>query len=378
MSKCYIGVSNKARNIKNIYIGVNGKARKVQKAYIGVGGKARIFWAGGTIRKWGTATPLSEPRYDFGAAHVGNYALFAGGMSFAGSTNIESVETYNSSLTKGSAPSFTGQNASGRAVGGQNSTYALFLASDQTTYSYDKSLTVRKRASADASPEGDAVAVSFNNYILFAGGYTSSNGKGISIYNASLVFSQTGVITHIMLNAAGTSVGKYVIFGGGRSSRTNGNIYSDVEIYDSSITKLSMSGKNLSVARSHLAATTNKNYAIFSGGFGENTKTLNTVDVYNTSMTKSIGAGLSNAKANHTGISIDRYAMFIGGRLTSSDYTNTVDIYDSTLTKTVSTISSNRCSGAGTVIGNKAIFAGGISRDSGHLAASDIVDVFTT
>lgn len=376
MSKCYIGVSNKARNIKNIYIGVNGKARKVQKAYIGVGGKARIFWAGGTIRKWGTATPLSEPRYDFGAAHVGNYALFAGGISTVG--NIESVETYNSSLTKGSAPSFTGQNALGRAVGGQNSTYALFNASNQTTYSYDKSLTIKKRASADASPEGHAVAVSFNNYILFAGGYSSANRRGISIYDASLTFNQTGTISHIMLDAAGTSVGNYVIFGGGRSSRTDGNIYSDVEIYDSSITKLSMSGKNLSVACSSLAATTNKNYAIFSGGFDKNTKAINTVNAYNTAMTKSIGAGLSKAKADHTGISIDTYAMFIGGRTTTYDYTNTVDIYDSTLTKTINTISSNRGYGAGTVIGNKAIFAGGLSRDSGKLAASDIVDVFTT
>lgn len=48
MAKLYIGVSSKARLVKNIYIGVNGKARKVQKAYIGVGGKARLFYSAST------------------------------------------------------------------------------------------------------------------------------------------------------------------------------------------------------------------------------------------------------------------------------------------------------------------------------------------
>lgn len=43
----YIGVSGKARKVKNFYIGVNGKARKVKKAYIGVNGKARLFYSSG-------------------------------------------------------------------------------------------------------------------------------------------------------------------------------------------------------------------------------------------------------------------------------------------------------------------------------------------
>lgn len=374
MSKCYIGVSNKARNIKNIYIGVGGKARRVIKAYIGVGGKARIFWARGSIRKWGTATPLSKPRSELGAAHVGNYALFAAGMPTIGESDFKSVETYNAFLTKGTAPDFTGSNASGRAVGSQNSSYALFLASDETTYSYNKSLTVTKRASAKADPDGRAVAVSFNNYILFAGGYTA--GTGISIFDSSLVYTHSSGHSNIMLDTAATTVGNYAIFGGGRSSRMDGNYYSTVEIYNTSFTK--SIGTNLSVARFDFAAATNGSYAIFAGGFDENIKTVGIADVYNTSLTKSIGTNLSVSRASLTGISIDNYALFVGGRTTSQNYTNTVDIYDSTLTKTISTISSNRAYGAGTVIGNKAIFAGGSSRDSGKLAASDIVDVFVT
>lgn len=42
--KAYVGVSNKARTVKNIYVGVGNKARKVVKGYVGVNGKARQFW----------------------------------------------------------------------------------------------------------------------------------------------------------------------------------------------------------------------------------------------------------------------------------------------------------------------------------------------
>lgn len=375
MSKCYIGVSNKARNIKNIYIGISGKARRVTKAYIGVGGKARLFWSGGTVYKWGTATSLSVARYDLGAAHVGNYALFAAGIPASGS-NLKSVETYNASLTKGTAPDFTGANASGRAVGSQNSSYALFLANDSTTYSYNNSLTVTKRATANATPVGNAPAVSFNNCILFAGGYTSGVGKGICIFDSSLVYTQSGVYSNIMLDAAATTVGNYVIFGGGRSARTDGNFYSTVEIYNTSFTKVSSSGRSLSVERCSLAAATNGSYAIFAGGFNENINTVNNADVYNTSLTKSIGTNLSTSRADLTGISIDNYALFVGGRPTTSTYTNAVDIYDSSLTKTTNTISVSRGLGDGTTIGNKAIFAGGYSRDTGSLKPSTAVDVF--
>ena len=50
--KAYVGVSNKARTVKNIYVGVGGKARKVVKGYVGVNGVARQFWP--SIDGWKT------------------------------------------------------------------------------------------------------------------------------------------------------------------------------------------------------------------------------------------------------------------------------------------------------------------------------------
>ena len=81
--RVYIGVGGKARKVKKIYIGVAGVARKVKKAYIGVGGVARIFWSGGALEYYGTATALSSGRTYHAAATVGNYALFGGGYSYS-------------------------------------------------------------------------------------------------------------------------------------------------------------------------------------------------------------------------------------------------------------------------------------------------------
>jgi len=45
MGKTYIGVNNKARQVKKMYIGVNGIAREVKKAYVGVNGVARLIYS---------------------------------------------------------------------------------------------------------------------------------------------------------------------------------------------------------------------------------------------------------------------------------------------------------------------------------------------
>ena len=43
--KTFVGVSGKAKQVKNVYAGVSGKARKVKKIYAGVSGKARLVYS---------------------------------------------------------------------------------------------------------------------------------------------------------------------------------------------------------------------------------------------------------------------------------------------------------------------------------------------
>lgn len=67
MSKgAYIGVDEKARNIKGMYIGVNGVARKVKKAYIGVNGVAREWYlAGKELSKYQPSQIVMIPELRF-------------------------------------------------------------------------------------------------------------------------------------------------------------------------------------------------------------------------------------------------------------------------------------------------------------------------
>lgn len=96
--KCYIGLNNLAKEIKNIYVGVNGVARKVVKGYVGVNGIARQFYGLGPISAadfWffykTLADNLVECKYDNGTIYdvvafndfdgIVFYAFVSGGYS---------------------------------------------------------------------------------------------------------------------------------------------------------------------------------------------------------------------------------------------------------------------------------------------------------
>ena len=66
--KIYVGVGDKARNVKALYVGVNNVARKVKKAYVGVNNIARLCWENGPI---GPTIPCSIPRMTSATAPSG-------------------------------------------------------------------------------------------------------------------------------------------------------------------------------------------------------------------------------------------------------------------------------------------------------------------
>lgn len=66
--KTHIGVSGKARQVKNIYVGVSGKARKIRKAYAGVSGKARLVYSADWWLPSGVAAANCLAAYQFKGA----------------------------------------------------------------------------------------------------------------------------------------------------------------------------------------------------------------------------------------------------------------------------------------------------------------------
>jgi len=165
---------------------------------------------------------------------------------------------------------------------------------------------------------------------------------------------------------AATTVGNYALFGGGYRDYY---VYSDtVDAYDTSLTRTIPTP--LSVARGQLVATTVGNYALFGGGYDEAYK--DTVDAYDTSLTRTIPEPLSVAREDGAATTVGNYALFGGGFGSGGSHTNTVDAYDTSLTRTISTplsIAVGRL--AATTVGNYALFGGG----SG---LSNVVDAYDT
>ena len=95
MSKTYIGINNKAREVKKMYVGIDNIARRVKKAYIGIGNIARCIFSSDILYKYGTASNLSVAKDNLAATTVGNYALFGGGHNTSTNTCYSTVDAYS-------------------------------------------------------------------------------------------------------------------------------------------------------------------------------------------------------------------------------------------------------------------------------------------
>ena len=83
----------------------------------------------------------------------------------------------------------------------------------------------------------------------------------------------------------------------------------------------------LSVARYGLAATTIRGYALFGGGEGADNAPKDTVDAYDSTLTRSAPAVLSVARYSLAATTVGNYALFGGGRGSSPTNKDTVDAY---------------------------------------------------
>ena len=376
----WIGISAKARKIKNIYIGIGGKARKVKKAYIGIGGKARLcFSSGGEITKYtGTVTDLqSYGKTGHAGGSVGGYAIFLGGDS-TGNTGTKYIDIYSSSLvttkrsgtykmldgcnsaTIGNLAIFNGGEATGS--GGMGLTYG---------YTFNNSLTMTQLTNFYKG-NSDCAAASNGTYAFFAGGfyysrpessYKTNRVNSVYYYNSSgTATAASSTLPTKVYGHGGGRVGNYVVFAGGDSS--SGNL-TTVVAYNTSATQTTCSA--ISLARRYIktgSSGVNK-YVIFAGGHGHpngvsrETATDN-VDIYNESLTKSLKT-LSNPRMEHTGGTAGDVAVFAGGGTAgTTGQLATVIYFDDSLTeKTSSNLSSSMRNGASAVAGEYFLISGG-------------------
>lgn len=355
--KLYVGVNGIARQVNNMYVGVNGVARKVIKGYVGVGGVARPFWTGGQPTYFGKAENLSVNRTNMTSNSIGNYVVFAGGgtvgygtyntvdaynnnlvhtiptplttdrtnvmsgntgnyILFAGGSSREygiltEVDAYNSSLSKTQATNLSNQ----PYAGGNVSSYALF-PNMSSTDTYNTSLT-RTQSQKLSLPSSGLTNSSMSNYSLFGGGSAESDNSIVQAYNSSLTL-QTIDPLYQGRQCIGTTLNTYFLFAGGRwSSGETAN----VDVYDSSLTKVSQSVSCGKINQFGVGAL--ENYTFFAGGYNNNIETT----VLDSSLVLSNVENLSQGRTFLTGGVINNYALFAGGTVSSNTYSYNVDVY---------------------------------------------------
>ena len=155
---------------------------------------------------------------------------------------------------------------------------------------------------------------------------------------------------------AATTIGDYALFGGGYNGSTSSNYQNTVDAYNTLLTRTTPTA--LSMARYYLAATTVGNYALFGGGYSN--QTMSTVDAYNKSLTRSTPTALPNGNRELAATTVGNHALFAGGN-TGSTYTALVNAYNTSLTRSTPTgLGMGRSQLAATTVGDYALFGGGI------------------
>lgn len=270
-----------ARRVRRQYVSVDGKARRVRKAYVGVNGKARLFYlANPECVEHGEAPALNYVgTKNISAASTPDYAIFAGGMDPRSSfSEVESARAYSRSLTM--------QNIS--------------------------SLSIEK---------GSGTALSFNGRAVFAGGYRGvfmgyKHDDYVDTYDNSLTKSSLSRLRETKSDLAGAVVGNYMIFAGGvNGPQPVSYPLSSADAYNSSFTKTSIS--SLGVARYDLKAASIGNYAIFAGGY--NGSYYSTVDIYDSSLTRTTGTPLSEPKGLWLQVQMKLMLFLQGGTVQRAD-----------------------------------------------------------
>ena len=346
-------------------------ARKVKKAWIGVNGVARLFFGGGELSYYGTATPLSVVKTAMAAATIGDYALFGGGDDSSSSSSVSKVvDAYDKALTHTipTALSDTKSNLSATTIGD----YALFGGGYKAS-GYVSVVDAYNRTLTHSTPTAMSVArdyygaTTIGDYALFGGGRTtnSTSKATVDAYNTALTRSTPTALSTASYPVKATTVGSYAIFASGNDT--------DVNAYDASLTRTVATELSSAASTSRVAVTVG-NYAVFAGGY-YNGEWVALVDAYDTSLTHSNPTALTTPMRTAAATTLGDYALIGGGFAKGSVYSSTVYAYDTSLTLSTTTdLSLGRDNLSATTLGDYALFGGGRRSSSAYSA---VVDVYT-
>jgi hypothetical protein len=290
-----------------------------------------------------TSVWLNSERQKLSGASIGNYALFAGGCDAVKSPNssVESIDAsltrasrtglntarYNmASTVVGNYAIFAG--------GQTNKSSSSSSYFSKVFEAYNTSLS--RQTLADVvlqAVSAELSATTLGNYAIFAGGCANNSTfrAHCQAVDGSLTSRNLTNLSVAKFALASATVGDYAIFSGGACFSPG---FSDtIDVIDKSLTKIGVS-ITLSVARMYLTGIALGNYAIFAGGYGRgndtaaNDGTFDTVDVFDESLTRVSVTGLSLARESLASATVGNYALFAGGIDKNGGYSAIVDVYE--------------------------------------------------
>jgi hypothetical protein len=360
MSKAtYSVIGGVNRKNKKGYAVVGGVNRKVKKAYSIIGGVARPCWSGGEVTYYGTLTPFTTAGNEMASGTVGNYALFAGGYG----RNL-AVDVYSNQLVHSTATNLSSNRASttGESVGN------YFLVAGG--YSGGKSFNTVEAFNSNLSKSAATSLVSKAHYLfhgntgnhaIFAGGcYPSVATSGYTLiktanaYDSNLTRTEISAMSVARCLGASTTVGNKAFFAGGFTAyeKTTSAV---VEVYNSDLTVTT--APSLRTGLVWNTAVKCGNHAVVAGGEDANEVVYAQADAYDSNLTKTVLTDLSVARKGSMGTHLSNFGIVAGGK--ASKVTTATDIYDASLVHTTSAITTARYKGGAATIGNYALIASG-------------------
>ena len=368
MAKTYAVVGGVTRKISKLYAIVGGVTRKMKKLYAIVGGITKLLWSGEL--SFNSTTTLNNYPGQPGGGSIGAYAIFAGGFDNGSYTYAATV--FDSSLVKSSI-TMSAQYAYWMGVP-KNNTYAMFgravviPISNATIIDAINAALVKTAINIGVAIAYSAQA-SFGDYAVFAGGYysnTSTWTTEVAFYNSSLT-KNTGALSNGRAAGQGGAVNNnYAIFAGGNSSAGTGK---EVDAFNSSFVRTSGTALTYISWNGRCYGAKAGQYALF---YNDNTGVGN-IDAYNDSLVKVTTAALSVSRQQLAASYTDDYAVFSGGQYSTGTQYNTVDVFDSNLTRTNNfTLSSARYDLRSVNQNGRILVAGGYN--SGYSNLVDIID----
>lgn len=213
-------------------------------------------------------------------------------------------------------------------------------------------------------------AATHNSNAVFGGGAVIGNTLTavVDAFTISLVGRQIAPMSKARANYAATTIGDYLLFGGGYALSTV-EPQADMDSYSMVFAKGTPTP--LSTARNGVSATAVGNYALFGGGTDTSYLSSKVVDTYTTALAKGTTTALTNARSFAAAATIGGYALFAGGGATGV-MSNYIDTYTATLAKgTTTALSVARSSIAVATVGDYVLFAGG-SISAGSVSIVDI------